>query len=72
MYNAVADIHLSCVYTPSHENPTPTPNNVITINMFSLQLPKSGDKNVISHDIVNTNYYPYLHNFLAVKIVQLV
>ena len=48
MYNAAADIHLSGVYTPSHENPTATPINVMTINMFGLQLPKSEDKNDIS------------------------
>ena len=41
MYNAAADIHLSGVYTPSHEIPTATPNSVMTINIFGLQLPKS-------------------------------
>ena len=54
MYNTAADIHLSGVYTPSHENPTAILNNVMTINMFGLQLPKSGDKNGVSHDFADT------------------
>ena len=51
MYNTAADIHFPGVYTLSHENPTAKFNNVTTINIFGLQLPKSGDKNDISHDI---------------------
>ena len=72
MYNTAADIHFSGVYTLSHENPTAIFNNVMTINMSGLQLPKSGDKNVISHNIVNITCCPHLNNSLTVKTVQFV
>ena len=72
MYNTAADIHFSGVYTLSHENPTAIFNNVMTINMSGLQLPKSGDKNVTSHNIVNITCCPHLNNSLTVKTVQFV
>ena len=54
MNNAEADIHWFCVYTLSYEKPTATTSNVMTINMFSPQLPKSGDTNEISQESANT------------------